>query len=92
MVTSLVAIAAMLSSAAAELSPSLGGTTYRAQITPLMNATGSAGSPVEIRMHTPAQLLPGIGPLRADESEKQAASLPPAASRMVKRTYFVLTS
>jgi len=84
-------MAAMMSSAAAELSPGLGGTKHRAQMAPLMTASGSAGSPVGNWMHAPALLLPGIGSLRADESEKQVASVPTAASRMVRCKSLVLT-
>ena len=56
-----------------------------------MTVPGSAGSPVENWMHAPVQLLPGNGPLNANESEKQVASVPTAASRMARCAYLVLT-
>ena len=55
-----------------------------------MTLSGSAGYPAENWMHVPVQLLPEIGPLRVNESEKQAASVPAAATRMARCTSLVL--
>ena len=57
---------------------------------PLMAVSGSAGSPVENWVNAPASLLPGTGPLRADESKKQAALIPAAAFCMARCASLVL--
>ena len=87
----LVAMAAIMSYAAAELSPSLGGTRHRVQIALLVAVSGSAGSLVRRELAArPSGAAPGDRSVGGDESEKQAVSVPTAASRMAGCSSLVL--
>ena len=81
----------MTSSAAAELPPGFGGTRHLAQIAPLMPVFATAGSPVANCIRAPPWLLPGTGPFREVESEKNAAPVLSGRLRLVSWKSFVLT-